>query len=487
MFITVDNYNCLFYSIHSITIDSFVIECYNKFNQGKEPNEMFIGREKEISILNQKIASKSFEFGLIYGRRRIGKTRLLIEVAKNNNAIYYVANELGLNHNIKGISETIAAYYDLPYSFTTFEEIFSFLAKMSMKEETIFILDEFTYLLDSDKGILSQLQNIVDHTLSSSQLKLFLSGSHVGMVEDAISYKKPLYGRTTFKMKLEPFDYYDASLFYPHFSNEDKIRLYSVFGGIPFYLVQINDQRSVEENIKKLILKTGAIFEDETSFFLSQEVRSIKSYGNILSAIAAGATRHNEIQSKSGINSPGSFSSFLKTLIELGIVEKQMCFDNANNKRSIYVIKDQFFKFQYKYIEKNKSFKEIMNSDLFYEKFIQPTFENFVSYEFENVCTQFLLRTNKDIIMDLGRYWLNDRVQKKEIEIDIVMKTINTLSVYECKWTNKKIDHRVSSRLIEVSTDLNPDIFGFFSKSGYTDIEKKNEFRFFTPNDLYTL
>lgn len=467
-------------------IDSFTLE-WIMFVRVERSKSMFIGRKKEISILTEKIKSKAFEFGLIYGRRRIGKTRLLLEVAKRNNAIYYVANELGLENNIKGISNTIAEFYNQPYSFESLEEIFSFLAKMSDKEDTIFILDEFTYLIDSDKGVLSLIQNIVDLTLSSSKLKLFLSGSHVGMVEDAISYKKPLYGRTTFKMKLEAFDYYDASLFYPRFSSEDKIRLYSVFGGIPFYLVQINDNLSVEENIKRLIINERAIFQDEATFFLSQEVRSIKSYGNILSALASGATRHNEIQSKSGINSSGSFSAYLSTLIELGIVDKEKCFDTASNKRSLYVIKDQFFKFQYKYIERNKSFKEIMNTDLFYEKYIQPTFEMFVSYEFENICKQFLFRTNKDIIVDIGRYWLNDRVQKKEIEIDIVMKTINNLSVYECKWSNQSIDHRVGSRLIEVSKDLQPDMFGFFSKSGYTDIEDKNEYIFYTPDDLFTL
>ena len=102
-------------------------------------------------------------------------------------------------------------------------------------------------------------------------MKLILSGSHVGMVEDALSYKKPLYGRSTFKLKIEPFDYYDSAKFYPNISNEDKIRLYSVFGGVPFYTNKIDESKSVKENIVSLIIKDGAIFEDEISFFLSKK------------------------------------------------------------------------------------------------------------------------------------------------------------------------------------------------------------------------
>ncbi len=448
---------------------------------------MFIGRKRELELLESNINSNDFEFGLIYGRRRVGKTRLLVEITKSHNAIYYVANELGLESNIKGMSKAIADFYGIPLGFDSLEDIFSFLAEQSLEKETIFILDEFTYLIEAEKGVLSVLQNIVDHKLLDSKLKLFLSGSHIGMVEDAISYKKPLYGRTTFKLKLEPFDYYDSSLFYPNFNSKDKIRIYSVFGGIPFYLVQIDDSMSVEENIQKLIIQNGAPFENEVTFFLSQEVRSISSYASILTAIASGATRYNEIQNKSGIASSGSLSTYLKTLMQLGIIEKERCFSDSQNTKSIYIIKDQLFRFHYQFIEKNRSSREIMNANAFYNYLVKDHFEAFVSIEFERVCSQFLIRKYKDTILDIGRYWYNNKELKKEIEIDVVLLTTDGLSTYEAKWTNSKIDHRISSRLVEVSKDLNPDSFGLFSKSGYTDIKKREDFDLYDVDDLYSL
>lgn len=448
---------------------------------------MFIGRKEELQILESKINSDSFEFGIIYGRRRIGKTHLLLEARKNHNAIYYVANELGLEQNIKGISNAIANYYDIPLSFDNLESIFIFLAQESRKKEIIFILDDFTYLIKHEKGVLSVLQNIVDHILLDSKVKLILSDSHVGMVEDVLSYKKPLYGRTTFKMKLKPFDYYEASLFYPNFSSEDKVRLYSVFGGIPFYLSKIDNTISVEDNIKLLIINNGAALEEETTFFLSQEVRSITSYANVLTAIASGATRYNEIQTKSKISSSGSLATYLETLTELGIIEKERCFKDSSNKKSIYVIKDQLFRFHYQFIEKNQSAKSIMEPNAFYDSLIKPYFEEYVSIEFERICLQFLVRKHRNTILDIGRYWYNNKELKKEIEIDIVLLTLDGISTYEVKWTNSKVDHRIASTLIEVSKDLNPNSYGLFSKSGYTDIETREDFILYNPDDIYSL
>lgn len=152
---------------------------------------MFIGREKELHILEKRINTSHFEFGIVYGRRRIGKTRLLQELVRNHNAIYYVANEMGIEYNLNKLGETIASYYSESFTFADFESIFKYLAKRSETKQTIFILDEFTYLINNNKELLSVFQNAIDQHLVNSNVKLILSGSHVGMIEDAISYQKP--------------------------------------------------------------------------------------------------------------------------------------------------------------------------------------------------------------------------------------------------------------------------------------------------------
>ena len=161
---------------------------------------------------------------------------------------------------------------------------------------------------------------------------------------------------------------------------EDKVRLYSIFGGVPFYASKIDVSKSVKQNVIDLILDEGAIFEDEITFFLSQEVRSVATYGRILNAIASGATKLNEIASKSGTSNSGTTSKYLDVLMMLGIVEKETCFgEKSNSKKTLYKIKDQLFKFHFTFMEKNRSKKVIMNSENFYETFIAPHLDTYVS------------------------------------------------------------------------------------------------------------
>lgn len=428
---------------------------------------MFIGREKELNIIENRIKSDKFEFGILYGRRRIGKTRLLQEVVKGHGAIYYVANEMGLDRNLQQLSRVLAAYYDEPVTFESYEDVFKYLVKRSKEEKTILIIDEFTYLMSDGQEILSVLQNIIDHELANTNLKLLISGSNVGMIEDALSYKKPLYGRSTFKIKLEPFDYYDTAKFYPGMSAEDKVRLYSVFGGIPFYARQVDDKKTVKENILNLIIEEGAIFANETEFFLSQEVRSITNYGKIIHAIATGASRLNEITIKSALSNTGQVSNYLDTLRTMGIVQKEVCFGEGNRSRkTIYRLKDQLFNFYYRFIEGKKSQKTIMEAQYFYELIIAPYLDEFVSLEFENICKEFLIRKYKNTIEEIGRYWYNDPRKKLDLEIDIVMKEAGQLYVFECKWTNSVLDQKIMRQLQEKATYLGPAKIGFFSRSG---------------------
>lgn len=446
---------------------------------------MFVGREKELEVLQEKIGTNAFEFGIVYGRRRIGKTFLLLEIVEKYNAIYYVANEMGAEQNLRGLSKAIADYYGMPFTFDSYEMIFQFLAKESKERQTILIIDEFTYLVEADRALMSVLQNAIDHVLSDSKLKLILSGSHVGMVEDALTYKKPLYGRTTFKLKIEPFDYFDAAKFYPDQDAVDKVRLYSVFGGVPFYLSRINHSLSVVENIYHLILDTGSIFENEIAFFLSQEVRSVATYGKVLNAIASGATRAGQIASKSGISSSGTTANYLDTLQTLGIVEKETCFgESSNSRKTYYRIKDQLFRFHYAFIENHRSQKAVMNPHTFLSKLIEPKLDDFVSVEFEYLCREFLKRKFSHTIQDLGRYWHNDARRKEDIEIDIVMKHEDRLTAFECKWTNKAVDQRVVNELMMKTNRLGDVQFGFFSKSGFRKNLKHASY-LFALDDLY--
>lgn len=453
-----------------------------------EVNGMFIGREKELKIIENRISSNRFEFGILYGRRRIGKTTLLKNISQRHHAIYFVCNSMGLDYNLNQLSQTIALYFDEPITFDNFESVFSYLSKKSSGNKITFILDEFTYLMESDSNILSVIQNSIDQFFVNSNICFIISGSHVGMVEEAISYKKPLYGRSTFKIKLEAFNYLEASQFYPKLSPIEKIELYSIFGGVAFYLNQINPRLSVKENILNLIIENSSIFEDEINFFLSQEVRSESKYGRILSAISSGATRLNEISTKSGNIPSGQTVSYINTLINLGIIERENCFGTSENSRkTIYRIKDPLFRFHYTFIEKYKSQKILMNPTSFYSNYIENYLNEFISIEFENIAKQFLLLKHQTEIEAIGRYWANDARKHINIEIDVVTSIKNELICYECKWTNDPINMQVVHQLEDKSDYINSKKIAFFSKSGYTKDVQKTDNLLYSLEDLFEI
>ena len=247
-------------------------------------------------------------------------------------------------------------------------------------------------------------------------------------------------------------------------------------------------QKSIKENIISLIIEDGAVFEDEITFFLSQEVRSIATYGKVMNAIAAGATRLNEIATKSGIGNTGTTSKYLDLLMTLGIVEREYCFgEKTNSRKTIYQIKDQLFNFHYQFIEKNQTRKAIMTAENFYNTLIEDHLDQFVSFEFEKVCRDFLKRKYQATIEEIGRYWYNESKSKKNIEIDIVMKESGSLYAFECKWTNSPLGVKVLNELEEKTKHLSKGhvTTGLFSRSGYSkSIDNKLTF---TVNDLYNV
>ena len=451
---------------------------------------MFIGRKREIKIIEKRIQSEEFEFGILYGRRRIGKTSLLKEILKSNKGLYFVANEMGYEYNLAALSNAVASYYNESITFSSLDMVFEYINKKSKTERVLLIIDEFTYLFTKEPAIQSLLQNAIDNHLVESNVTLILSGSHVGMIEDVISYHKPLYGRTTFKIQIKPFNYYESSMFYNNFRNEDKVRLYSVFGGIPYYLSKINDKISIKENIEKLIINEDAILTDETEFFLKQELRSITSYSMIINSICSGATRLNEISTKSQVNNTGTTTKYLNTLRSLDIVEKEICFgEKANSKRTLYRIKDNFFNFYYRFIYPNKSKLILLSPDVFYNNFIGPKLDEYVSFIFENIANEFLIRKNKtsqkDVFYEIARYWGNNKKLKREVEIDLVTKSDKGNIVYECKWTNDIFRSSVFKDLKKESEFLKPYKIGGFSKSGYSDEAKTRLDLAYTVDDLF--
>ncbi|MDR3263707.1 MAG: ATP-binding protein [Clostridiales bacterium] len=456
----------------------------------------FIGRESELAKLQEIYNSTDFEFGVVYGRRRIGKSTLLKKFAEGKSAIYLVANEKKLEMNLEAFAKIIGEKLSLSHlKFKSFSDMMEFLFE-NVNSKTIVIIDEFTYLVAVDKAVLSELQNAVDKYKEQSSLKLVISGSHVGMVEDMLAYKKPLYARKTFSINLKEFDYYEAALFYPRYSYEDKIRAYAICGGVPYYLSLIDDAKTLEQNIISIFIAPHAYLENELDFLFQTEFRNKVNYASILQVVANGKTKLNEISQLSHINDTAKTSTYLKPLIAMGLVDKENVFgDGKGTRRTIYKVKNNLVNFVYTFIEENQSARELLAPTDFYSIIVAPRLDEYVSFIFEDVCKQFISRRNKlpivkDKVLEIGRYWLNDSVTKAQIEIDICTRSEKGYTVYECKWQNTKIDIATMGELEEKAgkiTEFEVTAVGAFSRSGFENAVPQNYPLTYTLNEIFNI
>ena len=448
---------------------------------------MFIGREREVAALDRLYESNKFEFAVIYGRRRVGKTALINHFIDNKEAIYFMGVESNEKQNLENFSKSIIEYssgIEAETSFLSFQSALEYVFKLAEKKRFILAIDEYPYVARSSKSLASTLQLLIDKYKDTSQLMLILCGSSMSYMEDEVlAYKSPLYGRRTAQMKIQPFSFEETCRCFKNFSDEDKALAYGIVGGTPQYLLQMDDRLSIEDNIKNTYLNPISFLYEEPTNLLKQEVREPAIYTAIITAIAVGASRMSDISNKVGEDS-NICANYLKSLINLGIVKKETPYGEKTSRKSIYSIEDNMFRFWYRFVPNNNSVIMRGAADIVYRR-IEPQLSEYMGTVFEEICKQYLwkllLDGNSPVeFSELGRWWGNDPIEKKHTEIDIMGEQDKKTALFgECKWTNEKVDLGVLETLIKRSklfSYINVHLF-LFSKSGFTKgcIDKANE------------
>jgi AAA+ ATPase superfamily predicted ATPase len=444
---------------------------------------MFVGRSAELNALNKAYNRGGFQFAVIYGRRRVGKTALVNEFARGKNAIYFSAVESTIENNLALLSEQIlsALAPNAPRNpFAAFGDAVQFCFEHARDKRVVFIIDEYPYLAESHRAVSSLLQNAIDKWQDKSRLFLILCGSSMSFMENQVlGYKSPLYGRRTSQLKILPFDYFDSAKMYPTFSNEDKIALYGITGGVPEYASRIDASLSVRDNLLDLLFDhTGRLFE-EPSNLLKQELKSPRTYNAIIGAIASGHTRLNEIATAANIET-SQCSNMLNTLISLGLVKKELPTVNPNPRKSIYVLADQMFRFWYRFVLPNQSRILAGVGDTVCDEVVSDL-SAFLGYAFEECAKQYmwrLLRSKSSPIdfREVGRWWGGNRAERREEEIDLIAWNDTAAIFGECKWRNAPTGVDVLDELIRRSENFgqfSEKRFWLFSKSCYSDTIKE--------------
>lgn len=426
----------------------------------------FINRDEELSSLNKRFNKDGFEFIVITGRRRVGKTRLLQEFAKDKQAIFFMCEERKWQYNLDKFNNIIGNFFDIPTpNFSSFRESFEYISKEN--KDLIIVMDEFSYLIKNNDEILGEFQGIVDEILSDSNITLILSGSAVSMMKTRVLNKKsPLYGRTTSQLYVQSFRFPDLFNWFENSDIEDVIKIYGVCDGIPKYL-EFFEGKDVEQEIKENVFSPDAFLFREPKLLLEEELREPETYYQILEAMSLGHTRTTDIANYSYMEAK-NISSYLSILQKLGFIQKEKSILSKKRKRSIYKIKDNFFKFWFRFISPNFANIENWQYEAAFNEF-KRYYDQYMGDIFEQVCKQFI--SLEYDYPSLGRWWY------KEDEIDIVglNQRENKILFGECKWTNKKVgfsllnDLKEKAEEVRWNNDDREEKYVLFSKSGFAD------------------
>lgn len=457
--------------------------------------DQFIDRHRELRELNALSKRKGAQFVIVYGRRRVGKTTLLLHWAQQTGRPYFfwVARRETSDMTRSRFAKTLWrwAYPNKelpePSQGEDWEILFNLMARMIGDQPTIVIFDEFPFAVEADSSLPSHLQVLWDHQLKDKNATLVLSGSHVGMMQELLDYNAPLYGRFTAQLPVEPMPYTALAEFFPHYPADERVATYAILGGIPAYLEKFDPGQSLAANVREHLFQRTGMFQSEPTLMISELAHKTQTYEVILRAIADKNRTPSEISEATGLFS-SSLGPYLKHVCTMGFVERRIPAlippqQRRTTTQSRYYLSDPYLRFYFRFIEPNLELIEQGAIDILWEE-IKSQLRAFIGETtFEEICREWVigqLRTGKLPFLPriIGSHW------SKDVQVDVVAvnwkEKEKAVLLGECKWGADPVGRSVIRELIE---DKTPKVlaelpdegegwqvhYAFFARAGFTD------------------
>ncbi len=401
----------------------------------------FINREQEMRRLDHVARLPEGGLVVIWGRRRMGKTRLLLEWAKKYNGVYYTADESSETMQRKYFAAALEQVL-LGFASVTYPDWLTLLQRLAREARQAawhgpLIIDELPYLAEACPELPSILQKFIDREAKEAKLIIALSGSSQQMMQSTIlAADAPLYGRATEMLKLGPISvgYIGKAL---HLTNpREIIETYSIWGGVPRYWELVaNKKDTLIDSIDRLVLDPIGALHDEPNRFLLEEMPPAISLRPILDAIGLGSHRLSDIATRVG-HQMTSLGRPLHRLIELDLVKREVPFgvQEQNTKRTLYKIQDPFFRFWFEMVAPRRSyFAQTIPAHR--KHWVAEHLHPLVSATWEELCRQVIPLLFQGLFTIASRYWHG---QGNEFDIVAASLDASTLLIGEAKWTEKR-------------------------------------------------
>lgn len=443
----------------------------------------FVDREEELETLQHEYERDGSALVILYGRRRVGKTTLISEFIRDKNALFFLASEESEAQNRNAFREKTAEFIGSDLlrgaEVKSWDVLFKAIMDADFPRKPVLVLDEFQYLGKANPAFPSIFQRIWEEILKDKPVMVILCGSLISMMESqTLAYGSPLYGRRTAQIRLKqiPFAYYHE--FFPDKSRRELIEMYAITGGVPKYIELFSERGDLYSAIGRCVLNRSGYLYDEPYFLLQQEVSEVGSYFSIIRAIAAGNTKLSAISALLEVKAT-SLTKYLKTLIDLDILEREVPVTEENpekSKKGLYKIKDNYLRFWFAFVYPNMSFIESGHSAIVMDKIKKSLVKNHIAFVYEDVCRERMWELNAEDawpfhFAKLGRWW----DARDEIDIAALDPDGKNLILGECKYWTEPVGVSVlreleaKSAFVAWEREKRKTWYVLFSASGFTE------------------
>lgn len=464
----------------------------------------FLNRSDELGMLRQRVENSHGELLVVYGRRRIGKTELLTQLASETRSLYFEATDTVALDQLRdltselaraGAGELLAAQ-----PLTGWRAALAAVAEFVSSTPTLVVLDEFQLLVRQSPDLATELSRWWRVTGRHLPITLVLAGSELSFFEDEL-LAGSLYGRRTGQLKLGPFLAREAALFHPGYGYQDRVRCYSICGGIPYYLERFSDDRPLRAQLLAEVFSRTGLLHDEAELMLRQSIPDPANHSAVLRSIAHGHNRNNEIAGRTQLTT-AHVTKILDSLERLGLVQRlRPVTASPKAKKIAYAISDHFLRFHFRFVEPARSqLRTTALAEAYLDDTVLPALDRHASYAWEDISREYVLRRH-DGVSHVGRWWGQvpsgdgRRTEEREIDVVGVDGDRTPRAVGMCKWTNRAVDLDELNLLDRLAAHL-PRYTGtehryLFSRNGFTDrlhavAAHDTSLRLVTPEDVYT-
>lgn len=354
---------------------------------------MFVGRKQEIEIIEQAIQSSKAELGIVYGRRRVGKSTLLEYFTKTVPSFTFEGLEKGTTkvQIAHFVSQLAKQTNTLPVKAITWEDAFDTFTKYISKGRHYIIFDEFPWMANEQTKLIALLKFYWDrYWKKNPDITLILCGSIANFMVKHLVHSRALHNRKTFEMKIDPLPAFEAKQFFQNYRSTFEVsKFLMIFGGVPKYLEQLDPKKSLTLNLDRLCFQKNGFFVKEFETLFKEQFKVVRNYENIVEILAKGSLSKEKLAQIVQIDSGGGLKYYLDQLERADFIKSFQSFSfnkNSRSKTKKYVLWDEWLRFYFNYMQPNIQIIESNNRPGGFENFVSNSFDTYLGLAFERFC-----------------------------------------------------------------------------------------------------